>query len=640
MSTSKKRQTALDMIANSDDYSAAEMIEILAEADDLYANESESFIEDNEYDALRLIASRLDPSNVYFTGVGSDVRGGKVKLPFEMGSLNQVEIGDIEAWIIKHELEDEMLCITDKMDGTSALLIYDDYGDPQIAYSRGNGTEGADISRHIFRIANVPQKVSGRLVVRAEVELSETTFKLLRSKVTKRDGSQYKNARNMVAGLMNSKTNPDIVYDKLTVIAYEIIDSDDHKGDQLSKLEFDEGFTVVEEHLVYGYELNDAYLADYLNQRREEQDFAIDGLVIDVDSAKKRAAMNPTRDTLNPEYSIKYKVADEDNLAITTVKGITWNVSKHGYLKPQVNIEPVELVGVTVSNATGFNAKYVQDNGIGPGAKIKITRSGDVIPFILEVVESVEPQMPEEACDWNETDVDLVLRNKHRSDTVRLNQLVDFFVKIEAPMLKEGSIKKLFEHGYLDYADIIVAEEEDLVRILGENGHKIYDGLRKRLSDIPAYKLLGALSEERGLGVRKFKKLQQAFGQNALISNELTREQINAVDGFEEKTTKKALVVMNAFGHFLDTIDGYYTFEAEVDTSAGSLNGEKVVFTGFRDAELGIAVEKAGGEMKSGVSKTTTILVCKDPTSNSGKVKKARDLGVRILGIDEIKELV
>ena len=305
----KLRGTAMDMIANPDFYSADEMIDVLIIADDLYTNDGESFIEDNEYDALRMIASKVDPAHKYFTGVGSDVRGGKVKLPYEMGSLDQVEIGDITDWVGKWSLQDEPVVITDKMDGTSALIIYDEKGEPQIAYSRGNGTEGADISRHIFKISNVPNWIDGKCVIRAEVELSDHNFEQLKTQVMSRSGKPYKNARNMVAGLMNSKTNPDIVYEYLDVIAYEVVGSTDSKLEQIEQLK-QHGFDVTPYYMCRGHKLNDEFLAEYINDRRNNQTYAIDGIVIDVNSADKRAEMNPTRDTLNPAYSIKYKVAD------------------------------------------------------------------------------------------------------------------------------------------------------------------------------------------------------------------------------------------------------------------------------------------------------------------------------------------
>jgi len=434
------RKFALDMIANTADYGADEIIDILQRADAEYAV-GDSFIEDNEYDALYLIAERLDPADVYFTGVGSEVRGGKIKLPYEMGSLNQVQVGDITDWVKKNNLEKERLVITDKMDGTSAMLVYNESGKPQIAYSRGNGTEGADITRHIFKITNTPLFVSGKLVVRAEVEMTETSFEFLKDKVKRHSSNEpYKNARNMVSGLMNRKENPDIVYDHLTVVAYEVVGWNESKTEQLQKL-VEEGFDITHYTTISGSELTDKTLAEYVTIRKNELDYAIDGIVIDVDSEAKRAQMNPTRDTLNPAYSIKYKVTDESNLVIATVRGVTWNVSKHGFLKPQVNIEPVELVGVTISNATGFNARFIEQHGIGKGAKVKLTRSGDVIPFITGVVESVTPDMPTEDCEWNETGVDLVLTNKDDSEEVVINQNIDFFMKIEAQMLKEGTVR-------------------------------------------------------------------------------------------------------------------------------------------------------------------------------------------------------
>jgi NAD-dependent DNA ligase len=633
------------MIAEPESYTPNQIVILLKSADDDYSNDGESFIEDNEYDALRLIAQRLAPTDEYFLGIGSDVRGGKVKLPFEMGSLNQVEVGEIEDWVRKNNLQDEQIVITDKMDGTSALIVYNKGGFPQIAYSRGNGTEGADISRHIFKIKNVPEQLTSRekMTVRAEVELSETAFAKLRTIIFKSDGKPYKNARNMVAGIMNSSERPDVVYDYLTVIAYQIVDEENmSKSEMLDSLK-EEGFQVENYSTVWGYELKDEFLAKFLNHRRSVTDYAIDGVVLDVDRQEKRAKMNPTRDTLNPEYSIKYKVADESNLAIATVKGVTWNISKHGFLKPQVNIEPVDLVGVTVSNATGFNAKFIKENGIGAGAKVKITRSGDVIPFILECVEQSTADMPTEECEWNETGVDLVLLDKNSNEEVKIQQAIDFFMSIDAPHLREGSVRKLSTYTDGDIiGDIIRMNKSELVSIIGANGVKIYNGLRTKLTNMPAYVLLGSVPFfGRGVGKRKFKKLFSGLQIKSI--NELpviNVSQIRSVDEFEEKTAKKIVSGVAQFMDWFEDMNGYITIGEEAQPTGTSMSGQKIVFTGFRDKDLQAAVEAAGGEMQSGVSGKTTMLVTKDPTSTSGKVQKARDKGVKIVGIDELKGML
>ena len=640
------QNTALGILENVDNYDIDDVIEILQVADELYHNGSESFVEDNEYDAIRLIGQQLDKTNPYFIGTGSDVRGGKVKLPFEMGSLDQVEIGDIQDWIRKNNLEDEEVVASDKMDGTSAMIIYNEKGLPQIAYSRGNGTEGADISRHIFKIANVPAKVSGKMVIRAEVELTETAFAELRSKVSRHSSKDpYKNARNMVAGLMNRKTNPAIVYKHLTVVTYEVIGFDGSKKEQLELLE-DNGFQVVDNLTVIGSDCTDEFLAEYLNIRRDEIDYAIDGLVLDVNRSQKRADMNPTRDTLNPAYSIKYKVADADNMAVATVVDVEWNVSKHGYLKPRVKIEPTELVGVTVQHATGFNAKFINENGIGPGAKIRITRSGDVIPFIIGVEQKVEAKMPSEDWSWNETNVDAILNDLQDNNEVAIQQTLDFCMSIDAPHLKEGTVRTMFEQYKYDNSTDAIMEmlqlpKAEWVSAIGENGSKVWLGLKTKTAEMPLYVLMGSVPFfGRGVGKRKFKKLFKGLSVASVGEIPMLNvSQICSVDGFEEKTAKKIVNGIDTFMEFFQVIGEKVnvTFEQE---KTGSMTGQKVVFTGFRDKELQTAIENAGGEMQSGVSGKTTILVAKNPNATSGKLQKARDKGVNVIGIDEIRGMV
>lgn len=369
--------------------SDTDLIQALIEFDALYADD-ESTVTDIQYDALRMYTKVLLPTHKYFLGTGSEIRGGKVDLPFQMGSLNQVQIGNIEQWVTDNNLQNEEHVASDKMDGTSALIIYDDTGAPQIAYSRGDGLQGADISRHIFKIKNVPTQVSGAMVVRAEVEMTESNFIKFQKKYKRSGGGTYKNARNAVAGLMNGKhIHPDEVYGWLNVIAYEVLDLPISKKMQLRLLKSN-GFQIVEYTILKGHQLTDSHLAKLLTDRKDNLDYAIDGLVIEVNDVATRHRMIPTKETLNPEYAIKYKVADADNYAIAKVVGVNLAVSKHGYIKPTIEIDPTELLGVTVTNCTGFNMRYIYDNKIQPGCKISITRSGDVIPTVLGVVNPGE----------------------------------------------------------------------------------------------------------------------------------------------------------------------------------------------------------------------------------------------------------
>lgn len=636
------------LLGTFEDYDFDVILSVLQASDDLYYNDDSPFLEDNEYDALRLYANRLNPSHVYFTGVGSDVRGGKVKLPHEMGSLDQVEIGDIADWVGNWSLQDEEVVITDKLDGTSAMEIRDEDGCLQIAYSRGNGTEGADITRHMKNFKCNPISTGKAMDVRGEVIFTKTAFPMVQEAVVNHSGRTYKNARNMVAGIMNRKDNKkyaNLIFSHIHFVAYEILNFEGSKLEMLEALK-EAGYLVPHYETFKGSELTDEMLAKYLNRRREETDYEIDGIVIDVNSSRARDRMNPTRDTLNPAYSVKYKVADASNQAIATVKSVTWNISKHGYLKPQVNLEPVDLVGVTISNATGFNAQFIYENGIGPGAKVSLTRSGDVIPFIQGVVEKVEAQMPTEEWEWNETGVDAIVINPEQHDEIAIQQTVDFFSSIEAPHLKEGTVRQMFElNNYNDSTHAILSmlnyDWPHWVNCIGANGRKIFDGLEAKMSNMELHVLAGSSPFfGRGVGKRKFKKLLTGLGVQSI--NELlliNKAQITSVEGFEDKTATKIIRGIDSFMKFTAAINNLNLVVATV-AAGGVMEGEKIAFTGFRDKDLQAQVEAEGGTMQSAVSGKTTILIAKNPNSTSGKMKKARDNGTRIMGVDEFREMM
>ena len=616
-----------------------ELIAALEAADDHYHNTGEPIVEDKEYDIAKRYAHGQNPAHVYFTGVGSSVRGGKIPLPYQMGSLDQIYEGEITDWVGDWGLQKIDIVATDKLDGTSAMIVYNTDGELQIAYSRGNGIEGADITRHISEIPSVPKKVSiPGLVVRAEVIIPVANFETAKGIQKSRSGNVYKNPRNMVAGIMNAKTNKREMYDLIHVVAYEIINGEGTKNDQLWTLSH-EGFLTAANTTFYGRELTDSSLTTHLNGRRAVSVYEIDGLVLDVDSVAKRREMNPTKSTLNPAYAVKYKVASTDNEKNVRVVEVEWNVSKHGYLKPRVKIEPVELMGVTVQHATGFNAKFIKDNKIGKGAIIKITRSGDVIPFILDVLEPGELVLPEG--EWTDTGVDLVSTEGANSDEARFKQVVDFFASIDAPNLKEGSIAKMFEKGFTSIEDIILADELDFIVAMGKNGEKAYEGLHNRLSNIYVHDFIGSTPFfGRGVGKRKFKKLFEVIDSNEFITNSVpTVTQIANVEGFDEITAKKILNGLAPFRTFWEQVEDCVEFTQPKLTGV-SMDGQKVVFTGFRDKALAAEVEANGGSMQSGVSGKTTILVAANPTSNSGKMKKARDLGVMVVGIDDFKEML
>lgn len=630
---------------NLSNYSLKRLVDILRGLDDLYHNGDQSPLTDEEYDCIRNYVRECCPHHVYFTGIGADVRGGKVKLPYPMGSLDQVEIGDIAKWVNSLNLDYEEMCVTDKVDGLSALLVFNRNGKLQIAYSRGNGIEGADITRHVKHI--IPSHCECEdLVIRGELVITEDNFNELKDKIKTKGGERYKNPRNMVAGLINSESNEQYVYDYIDFIGYDVINSKASKTQQLYLLR-NLGVRIPGFFTCFGKFLEDDMLVRYIQERKNLTNYEIDGIVIEVSPYNRRREIVPTKDTLNPAYAIKYKVADSSNLAEGVVKEVKWNVTKHGYIKPTVVIEPpVSLMGVSIRHATCFNAKYVFDRHIGPGTRIRLTRSGDVIPFITDVIEGTTAQMPDIGWHWNKSGVDAVVDDESEHDDIAINRITDFFSTIGVALLKKGNVVKLYNEGYTSVSSIIRVERESLIKVLGVNGGTVYDSLFTKLNKIPLYKLMGATHFfGRGIGVRKFKKLIDALGCDKVLSLcEGSIDDVIAVDGFDEKTARKICKRMPHYLFWASSLEdpGYINvdYQDKPSSSDGNLSNEFVVFTGFRDKDLGEQVEENGGTLQSGISGKTTMVVTTNPSNNTGKIKKARDKGVKILTVEELKKML
>lgn len=635
-----------------EEYTTKEICEVLTLADDLYFNGGDSLLSDFDYDALKRYAQCSDPTNSYFLGVGSSIRGGKVTLPFEMGSLDQTYEGEIVDWIKKWNIEDKIGVVSDKLDGASAMVVYDSTGSFQIAYSRGNGKEGADISRHLSIMPSIKQKIDidKPLVVRGENIISKNNFVLAQTLMVNKGSRKYKNARNMVSGLMNSSSNDSEVYQYIDFVAYEIVGSELSKDDQLLLLN-QLGFKVVEYSLMVFGNMNDTSLSTFLQDRKKQTAYDIDGLVIEVCDASTRAIINPTRATLNPAFATKYKIADLDNTAIATVVDVEINISKHGYLKPRVQIVPVDLVGVTITWATGFNMRFIIDNQIGPGSQIGITRAGDVVPFIANVIQPMPIDDYDSwfynkieefgTCWWSETFVDLVIADASNNDTVKYQQLIDFFNSIDAPYLGEGNLFKIFEMGFETPESIILLTQEDISSLVGSviMGKKIFTGLREKLTNIPMYKLMGAHPAfGRGVGRRKMKSLYEAFAGDWHLCADAYN--IMPVAGFDTKTADKIATGYPKFKQFVDEINHVIAIQPYVAPIEGKFTNKIIVFTGFRDSTLEKQVELAGGKMGSSVSSKTYMVVTNDPTGSSSKLTKARSLNIPVLNINEFTELL
>lgn len=577
------------------------------------------FLSDAEFDIIEDIVRERMPDHNLFQKVGAPIeREKKVKLPFYMGSLDKIKpnTGDLDKWLSNHQ---GSCVVADKLDGVS-LLITCNQGVYRL-YTRGNGAVGQDITV-MLPMLNLP-KTTETFAVRAELIMSDLAF----NKYAK----NAENPRNFMSGLITRKTISPALKDA-NVICYELISPRKKPSDQLNYLKNTLGFTIAPAKL-YNF-LDDDVLSKRFIARKKLSKFRIDGLVVTANRAHKRPV------TGNPEYSFAFKMTLDDQTAKVRVISINWNVSKNGLLKPTVVVNPIRLGGVTIRRVTGFNAKFIVDNKIGVGSILRIVRSGDVIPHILETLKpSREPGLPDLDYEWTSSRVDI--KAVGRTDTQLVKQIAWFFFTIGVENFAQGTVQRLVDNGINSIHRIIRANKQTLMSVPGIQDRTatiIVTGIKKALNPVSLPVLMAASSAfGPGFGIKQLTPLIRRYPNimdlNSLDSNKLVQMALS-ITGFSDKRAHQFAIGFPKFVSFTKRIKGLVTvepFEEVDDVHKGSMVGEIVLFTGFRDKDLEARIEQEGGHIANGFSRKVTILVVRLKGTGSTKERRAIDLGITIL---------
>lgn len=562
----------------------------------------------------------------------------KVKLPYWMGSLDKIKPSSstFNNWIKKFS---GPYVLSWKLDGISALL-YKNKGKIYM-FTRGNGVEGQDISHCIKMIGINISKITEGDAIRGELIISKENFKKISNKMS--------NPRNAVSGIIGTKKpNPEFLK-LIDFVAYWVLSPKLKASEQLEYIKKKEFIPrSVEYKIKKNITLEE--LSNMLIDGRKNNKYEIDGIVI-MDNSK----YYPLENGSNPSYGFAFKQLLTDQIAEATVIDVLWEVSKDKYIKPKIKINTIELGGVEINYATAFNAKFIVDNCIGPGALIKIVRSGDVIPKIEKVIKPAEtgkPKLPNIKYIWNDTCVDIIasdLDNK-TIEKIIVKKLTYFFDTLNIKWMGETTIEKFVSNEYDDLWKILQANKKQIEDIegLGETlVSKLYtsieDGLKNRkLEEIMAASQIFG----RGIGIKKFKLITNNYPNILVIYKEKgsthTKELINNIKGFDNKTTNKIVDSMNEFIIYLDK---FLKIKPNLlknvnNTKISKLNlsqyaNKKIVFTGFRDKQIEEELENIGSKISNSVSKNTDILIASDLQEKSSKIIKAKELEIELISKDE-----
>ena len=629
-----------------DDYKnlkVSELVKLLKDADKAYFDKGNIILTDSEYDIIKDYLKEKAPKNPYFKHIGYKVPDKvKVKLPYFLGSQDKIKyenLKELNSWISKFHKPLEYV-VSDKLDGISCLVVSAKDKDEITVYTRGDGTYGLDITRFKDYIKTIPKKMPRGLAVRGELLLSKSNWEHVKH--------QGVNPRNLVAGVINSKTANKLALSLIDFVVYDLVSERHANLDGLVKAE-KAGFKIVKHELIKENLTNDLLL-ELLKKFRDESEYEIDGIVI------THNGKYPIAHGKNPEYSFAFKSNSLLEYAEVKVIDVEWNISKDKYLKPIVKFNPVKLDGVVIKKATGFNADFIVKNKIGVGSIIKIQRSGGVIPDIVEVLkisDNHQPLMPTIPFKWNKTKIDIIADTEEKNREHDIKSFTFFMKSLEIKGVGEGIITKLYDNSFDTISKIINITKDELLEIEGfkdKSAENVLNGLnevkKKSCKEIMiASNILG-----RGLGGKKLDLILEKFPficgdkKKAL---ELTILEIKSINGMGDVGARQFIENLNKFYDFYEEI-GLQIKEIkkplvtkEVATKVNKkLENKHFVFTGFRNKDYETEIKNNNGFVDSTITKTTNYLIIKDNTKITEKVKKAEEKGVIIITEEDFKLLL
>jgi len=620
-------------------------------------------------------------------------RFDKVRHPAPILSLaNAFGADDARSWLeriskIDDRVEKAKFVVEPKIDGLSVVLHYRDGVFSQGA-TRGDGEVGEDITSNLRTIRAIPLKIpltpsplpagEGRgvrvpnyLVVRGEAFLPIKEFDELNRKLEEAGEKTYLNPRNTAAGSLR-QLDPALTASRpLTLLVYQIIHYEDKplgsgsdpKGLPSSQWEILEylkalGFPVTDVAKRFD-RLEDAIAyTETWDEKRDELPYEADGMVIKVDDLNLAAELGFVGK--DPRGAIAFKFPARE--VTTTLEDIRVNVGRTGVLTPYAMLEPVEIGGVIVERATLHNFDFIAEKDIRVGDRVLVKRAGEVIPYVIGPVvdarsgreKKFKPPTTCPACEqpvehfegevaWycvNAACPAQLVRNVEHFVSRGAMDIVGLGIKIVEQLIEAGLVR--------DVADLYTLKKDQFLELEG-------------FKDKKADNLLTAIENSKNQSLARLIAALGIHGVGEVMAGDLARnfpdldalskstaddlQQIEGlgpniaesiVDWFARPSNQKLLKKLKSVGMWPKGGQ-----QSAVSNQSDKFAGLTFVITGtlptFSRDDAKAFIESHGGKVTDSVSKKTSYLVLGE--NPGSKFEKAKALGVKIIGEDELKKL-
>lgn len=552
-----------------------------------------------------------------------------------------------------------------KFDGASIELVYEG-GVLTNAATRGDGVRGEGVLENARTVRSIPLRLQEEehpapqmLSVRGEVIIHHADFEAANAEVVAAGREPYANPRNAAAGALRQLDSTLTAGRPLQVFVYDILAGDGIDVESQSE--------AVEALRAWGFRVSDLIervegleaVVDYfesISQRREELGFEVDGVVVKLNDFEQRSALGNTSHHPRWAFALKFPARQE----VTRLLDILPSVGRTGVVTPIAMLEPVKIGGVTVGRANLHNREDIARKDIRPGDLVRVRRAGDVIPQVLErVAEKGRRRRPTfvmaELCpsckaELIERGPYTVCPNAFACSAQLAGRIVHYASRhaLDIVGLGEETAKLLVDQGLVrELVDLYPLEVEQLVEL-------------PKFAEKSAASLVEALEASRRPPLERFLYGLGIPEVGVTVARDLARHlgSFGALRGADEETLQTIPGVgprmseairaffaqrelAQALDHLLEVVEPQEVEVVEVPTE-GPLLGKKIVFTGTLEAgsrgDAKARAEAAGASVTSAVSKATDyVVVGANPGS---KVRKAEELGVKVISEAEFEELV
>ena len=659
-----------------------ELRELIHSYNTQYYIHSISLVSDYEFDQLLKELEELEIKYPELYDANSPTKrvGGDITKSFETvlhkypmlslsNSYSKDDIADFDQRV-KKIIDVPLTYICElKYDGVAISIIYKN-GNLVKAITRGDGTQGEDVTNNVRTISSIPLVLTGdypeNLEVRGEIMYSKSVFKELNQNREKQGLALFSNLRNSASGTLKLQDSSIVAKRKLDCFIYAVY-LDNHKINSLF-LQYNYlaqfGFKIPSVEDKYVEQVNDVSgimnFINYWEERKEDLPFEIDGIVIKVNEIDIQKEIGNT--SKSPRWAIAYKYKAVQ--VSTVLEDIVYQVGRTGAITPVANLKAVEISGTIVKRASVHNADQIEKLDLRINDIVFVEKGGEIIPKITGVDHSkrnansskfvFSSKCPECSSELvrDEGEAHHYCLNSNLCPPQIKGKIIHFIGRKQLNIdgIGQETIEQLYNEKLIEnVADLFALKKQDLLpleRMAEKSAENIINGIQQSKS-APFHKVLFGLGI-RYVGETVAKKLTSYFKD----INQLRSSNFEELCSIEEVGDKIAESIVQYFSvdynnKIIDLLlENGLNMTSDISENilkSTILENKKIVISGtFKNIsrdELKKAIEINGGKNSSSVSKSTDILIAGENMGPS-KLEKAEKFKVSIMNENEFLNLI